>query len=110
LPRRGGAALRRPLVQCARFERVWTNHVEAAGAAGGAVDTDAVSGERGVSVWRPQAPAGYAALGDCVTPGARQPSFQARLPYPYPAPPRLYQLYLFVGTSSDVAFLSVRHK
>ena len=69
-------------MQCARFERVWTNHVEAAGAAGAAVDTDAVSGERGVSVWRPQAPAGYAALGDCVTPGARQPSFQARLPHP----------------------------
>ena len=65
-------------MRCARFERVWSSAAEAADGAGGAVETDAVAGERGVTVWRPQAPAGYAPLGDCITAGARQPSFQAR--------------------------------
>ncbi|KAK9834254.1 hypothetical protein WJX81_000411 [Elliptochloris bilobata] len=66
----------KPLVRCARFERVWSNAAEAADGASAAVETDAVAGERGVTVWRPQAPAGYVALGDCITAGAQQPSFQ----------------------------------
>lgn len=70
---------RRPLVRCARFERVWSSAAEAADGAGGIIVTDPVAGERGVTVWRPQAPSGYVALGDCITAGARQPSFQARV-------------------------------
>ncbi len=74
--------MRRPLARCARFVQVWSNHPEAAGPAGGVTDTCVLGGERGLTFWRAQAPTGYARLGDCVTTGTMQPTFQARLPCP----------------------------
>ena len=42
------------------------------------MDTDVLGAERGVTFWRPQAPLGYAVVGDCVTAGSAQPTFQVR--------------------------------
>ena len=68
---------RRPLARCARFVRTWSNAPEPAGAAAAAVlDTNVLGSQRGLSFWRPQAPTGYACLGDCVTTGTMQPAFQ----------------------------------
>ena len=42
------------------------------------MDTNILSSERGLTFWRPKPPIGYASLGDCVTTGTAQPSFQVR--------------------------------
>lgn len=40
------------------------------------MDTSVLAAERGLTFWRPQPPIGYASLGDCVTTGTMQPTFQ----------------------------------
>lgn len=69
-----------PLCRCDRFERVWGSHASSRGSGGGGGGgttlelgvggVDAMAGERGVTVWRPQAPLGYARLGDVLAQGA----------------------------------------
>ena len=69
--------MHRPLARCGRFVRTWSNAPEPSGAAAAAVlDTNVLGSQRGLSFWRPQAPPGYAPLGDCVTTGTAQPAFQ----------------------------------
>jgi hypothetical protein len=45
------------------------------------MDTSVLAAERGLTFWRPQPPIGYASLGDCVTTGTMQPTFQV-ISYP----------------------------
>ncbi len=67
-----------PLCRCDRFERVWGSHAGSRGSGGGGGTTlelgvggvDAMAGERGVTVWRPQPPLGYTRLGDVLAQGA----------------------------------------
>ena len=40
------------------------------------MDTNTLGSERGLTFWRPRPPVGYASLGDCVTTGTMQPTFQ----------------------------------
>ena len=40
------------------------------------MDTNTLGSERGLTFWRPRPPIGYASLGDCVTTGTMQPTFQ----------------------------------
>lgn len=69
-------SLRRPLARTTTFVQVWSNHPQAAGPAGAIMDTAVLGTERGLTFWRPRPPIGYAALGDCVTTGTMQPTFQ----------------------------------
>lgn len=67
-----------PLARCASFIRVWDN-VRATREVAQALDAKLVGAAPGVTFWRPLPPIGYAVLGDCVTAGPAQPSFQVRL-------------------------------
>jgi hypothetical protein len=67
-----------PLVRVDRFGCLWSSHSlpECAGAAGGlsyatagAGGVDVVGSDKGVTVWRPQPPVGYAILGDVLSSG-----------------------------------------
>jgi hypothetical protein len=40
------------------------------------MDTNILGSERGLTFWRPRPPIGYVSLGDCVTTGTMQPTFQ----------------------------------
>ncbi|KAK9908805.1 hypothetical protein WJX75_003140 [Coccomyxa subellipsoidea] len=66
----------KPLARCTRFLQLWSNHPEKSGPAGAVMDTSVLAAERGLTFWRPQPPIGYASLGDCVTTGTMQPTFQ----------------------------------
>ncbi len=66
----------RPLARTTTFVQIWSNHPPAVGPAGAIMDTNILSSERGLTFWRPKPPIGYASLGDCVTTGTAQPSFQ----------------------------------
>ena len=68
--------MRRPLARTTTFVQIWSNHPPAVGPAGTIMDTNILSPERGLTFWRPKPPIGYASLGDCVTTGTAQPSFQ----------------------------------
>ena len=41
-----------------------------------ALESLLVGADQGLTVWQPQAPTGYAILGDCITLGDAQPTFQ----------------------------------
>ncbi len=41
-----------------------------------ALESLLVGADQGLTIWRPQAPTGYAILGDCITLGDAQPTFQ----------------------------------
>lgn len=61
--------------------QIWSSNRE--GSKGGLqslLDTDVLAGSKGLTFWQPQPPTGYGVLGDCVTSGAAQPTFQARGP------------------------------
>lgn len=66
----------RPLARTTTFVQVWSNHPQASGPAGAIMDTNTLGSERGLTFWRPRLPIGYASLGDCVTTGTMQPTFQ----------------------------------
>ncbi|KIY91741.1 hypothetical protein MNEG_16223, partial [Monoraphidium neglectum] len=72
-----------PLARCHTFELVWSSRGLGGGggaappfATAGAGGVDTMSSEKGVSIWRPQAPTGYAIAGDIVTPGVAHPNHQ----------------------------------
>ena len=64
------------MAKCTRFSQVWSNRPTYAHAAASSCDVHVLGSERGVTFWRPQAPIGYAVLGDCITAGSAQPTFQ----------------------------------
>ncbi len=64
------------MAKCTRFSQVWSNRPTYAHAAASSCDAHVLGSERGVTFWRPQAPIGYAVLGDCITAGSAQPTFQ----------------------------------
>ena len=66
----------RPMAKCTRFSQVCSNRPTYANAAASSCDAHVLGSERGVTFWRPQAPIGYATLGDCITAGSTQPTFQ----------------------------------
>ncbi|KAK9819963.1 hypothetical protein WJX72_004515 [[Myrmecia] bisecta] len=63
----------RPIAKCTTFVKLWSN---SSAQSGSPVDTSVLGEERGLTFWRPQAPIGYAILGDCMTSGKKQPTFQ----------------------------------
>lgn len=67
------------MAKCTRFSQVWSNRPTYANAAASSCDAHVLGSERGVTFWRPQAPIGYAVLGDCITAGSTQPTFQVGL-------------------------------
>ena len=67
------------MAKCTRFSQVWSNRPAYATAAASSCDAHVLGSERGVTFWRPQAPIGYAILGDCITPGSAQPTFQVSI-------------------------------
>ena len=72
----------RPLVRCSHFVQVWTSHLPGLDhPASDLVNTHTLGREQGLTFWRPQTPSGYAALGDCVTGGISQPTFQVHTIY-----------------------------
>jgi hypothetical protein len=66
-----------PLVRVDRFGCLWSSHSlpDCAGTAGasyataGAGGVDVVGSDKGVTLWRPQPPVGYAILGDVLSSG-----------------------------------------
>ena len=64
------------MAKCTRFSQIWSNRPTYAHAAASSCDAHVLGSERGVTFWRPQAPIGYAILGDCITAGSTQPTFQ----------------------------------
>lgn len=70
--------LYRPLARTATFTQIWSNHLQAVGPAGAILETNPLGFERGLTFWRPRPPIGYAALGDCVTTGTMQPTYQVQ--------------------------------
>ena len=58
--------------------QIWSNHPQAVGPAGAILETNPLGFERGLTFWRPRPPIGYAALGDCVTTGTMQPTYQVQ--------------------------------
>eukprot|EP00884_Botryococcus_braunii_P010315 jgi/Botrbrau1/19285/Bobra.0073s0028.1 len=66
----------RPLARCSRFVSVWSSGGSAGGPAGELAEPHVIGTDSGVTFWRPQAPTGYAPLGDCITRGDRQPTYQ----------------------------------
>lgn len=69
----------RPMAKCTRFSQIWSNQPTYHNAAASSCDAHVLGSERGVTFWRPQAPIGYAVLGDCITAGSTQPTFQVAL-------------------------------
>ena len=69
----------RPIAKCTRFNLIWSNRPVYAHAAASSCDAHVLGSDRGVTFWRPQAPNGYAVLGDCITAGSTQPTFQVCL-------------------------------
>lgn len=65
----------RPLARCTAFTKVWSNACEGSGVRE-TLESLLVGADQGLTVWRPQAPTGYAILGDCITLGSTQPTFQ----------------------------------
>ena len=65
----------RPLARCTAFTKVWSNACEGRSVRE-TLDSVLVGANQGLTVWRPQAPTGYAILGDCITLGGTQPTFQ----------------------------------
>ena len=65
----------RPLARCTAFSKVWSSEPAQRGVAE-ALDTLLVGAAQGLTFWRPLPPIGYAILGDCVTAGSAQPTFQ----------------------------------
>ena len=68
----------RPLARTTTFMQIWSNHPQAVGPAGAILETNPLGFERGLTFWRPRPPIGYAALGDCVTTGTMQPTYQVQ--------------------------------
>lgn len=66
------------MAKCTRFSQIWSNRPTYATSAEASCDAHVLGGERGVTIWRPQPPLGYAILGDCITAGSTQPAFQVR--------------------------------
>jgi len=64
-----------PLARCGTYELLWSSHSVGSGTGGppyataGAGGVDTMSAEKGVSIWRPQPPTGYAIVGDVITSG-----------------------------------------
>jgi len=65
----------RPLARCTAFTKVWSNASEGRSVRD-TLDHVLIGADQGLTVWRPQAPTGYAILGDCITLGDTQPTFQ----------------------------------
>ena len=65
----------RPLARCTAFTKIWSNACEGIGVRE-TLESLLVGADQGLTVWRPRAPTGYAILGDCITLGATQPTFQ----------------------------------
>lgn len=64
----------KPLVRCDMFEKLWCSHPAESSSGppyptAGAGGVDVMSSEKGVTVWRPQAPMGYGIVGDVITAG-----------------------------------------
>ncbi len=68
----------RPLARCTAFTKVWSNASEGRSVRD-TLDRVLVGADQGLTVWRPQAPTGYAVLGDCITLGDTQPTFQVSI-------------------------------
>ena len=64
------------MAKCTRFSQIWSNRPTYTYAAAASCDAHVLGSERGVTFWKPQAPTGYAILGDCITAGTAQPTFQ----------------------------------
>ena len=64
------------MAKCTRFTQLWTNQPDHRTSAAACTDAHVLGSDRGITVWRPQAPIGYAILGDCITDGGSQPTFQ----------------------------------
>lgn len=66
-----------PVVRCSSYERLWSSYCPGPAAAAisgpwptaGAGGVDVMAAAKGVTVWRPQPPMGYAILGDVLTAG-----------------------------------------
>lgn len=65
-----------PLARVTRFACLWSSHGPAEGAGAGPPYATAGAGgvavigsDKGITVWRPQPPVGYAAVGDVLAPG-----------------------------------------
>ena len=65
----------RPLARCTAFTKVWSNAGEGHGVRE-ELESLLVGADQGLTIWRPQAPTGYATLGDCITLSDAQPTFQ----------------------------------
>lgn len=67
-----------PLARCNQFEKLWASHEHAAQgppyARAGAGGVDVLGSDKGVTLWRPQPPMGYAVCGDVLTAGASAPT------------------------------------
>ena len=70
--------MHRPLATCMRFVQQWSSQEPAKEATWQLLDTTALGSAAALTFWRPQAPIGYAILGDCAVRGTSQPTFQAR--------------------------------
>lgn len=68
-----------PLARVDKFVYMWSSHGAAEGcgvgppyATAGAGGVDVIGSDKGVTVWRPQPPIGYALLGDVLSAGRLQ--------------------------------------
>lgn len=65
-----------PLARVDKFVHIWSSHGAAEGcgvgppyATAGAGGVDVIGSDKGVTVWRPQPPMGYALMGDVLSAG-----------------------------------------
>lgn len=58
--------------------QVWGTQAESADGLEAVLERPTPAKQKGMTFWRPNPPAGFAATGDCVTAGSSQPSFQVQ--------------------------------